>query len=96
MAATLRVRTVPWYRKRDAPRTVLMYLCFALFGTLLKKSLDGVDRDLLRTAVAAGLRNQDGRARGEVGSIYQRLSYDELKPLLPAILDAIVTPAPSG
>ena len=72
------------------------YLCGALFGTLLKKSLDGVDRDLLRKAVAAGLRNQDGRARGEVGGIYQQLSYDELKPLLPAILEAILTPAPSG
>ena len=72
------------------------YLCSVLFGTLLKKSLDGVDRDLLRKAVAAGLRNQDGRARGEVGSIYKQLSYDELKPLLPAILEAIATPAPSG
>ena len=72
------------------------YLCGALFGALLKKSLDGVDRDLLRKAVAAGLRNQDGRARGEVGGIYQQLSYDELKPLLPAILEAILTPAPSG
>ena len=72
------------------------YLCSALFGKLLKTSLDGVDRDLLRKAVAAGLRNQDGRARGEVGGIYQQLSYDELKPLMPAILEAIVTPAPSG
>lgn len=72
------------------------YLCSVLFGSLLKKSLAGVDRALLRKAVAAGLLNQDGRARGEIGSIYQRLSYDELKPLLPAILGAIVTPAPSG
>jgi len=72
------------------------FLCFALFGKLLKHSLDGVDRDLLRKAVAAGLRNQDGRARGDIAGIYQRLSYDELKPLLPAILEAIVTPAPSG
>ncbi len=72
------------------------YLCSALFGTLLNKSLDGVDHDLLRKAVVAGLRNQDGRARGEVGGIYGKLSYDELKPLLPAILEAIVTPAPSG
>ncbi len=72
------------------------YLCFALFGKMLKRSLDGVDRDLLRKAVAAGLRNQDGRARGDIAGIYQRLSYDELKPLLPAILEAIVTPAPSG
>ena len=72
------------------------YLCFTLFGTMLKRSLDGVDRDLLRKAVAAGLRNQDGRARGDAGGIYKQLSYDELKPLLPAIHEAIVTPAPSG
>lgn len=72
------------------------FLCFALFGKMLKRSLDGVDRDLLRKAVAAGLRNEDGRARGDIGGIYQRLTYDELKPLLPAILEAIVTPAPSG
>ena len=72
------------------------YLCSALFGTLLKKSLDGVDRDLLRKAVVAGLRNQDGRARGEVGGIYQQLTFDDIKPLLPAILEAIATPAPSG
>ena len=72
------------------------YLCFAVFGKMLKKSLDGVDRDLLRKAVAAGLRNQDGRARGEVGGIYQQLGYEEIKPLLPAIHEAIVKPAPSG
>jgi hypothetical protein len=72
------------------------YLCFAVFGQMLKHSLDGADRDLLRKAVAAGLRNEDGRARGEVGAVYQRLGYDEIKPLLPAIREAIVTPAPSG
>jgi hypothetical protein len=72
------------------------YLSFAVFGKLLKRSLDGVDRELLREAVAAGLKNQDGRARGAVGGIYQQLSYDEIKPLLPTIHEAIVTPAPSG
>jgi len=72
------------------------YLCFAVFGQMLKRSLDGVDRDLLRNAVAAGLQNQDGRARGTVGGIYQQLSYEEIKPLLPAVHEAIVTPAPSG
>ncbi len=82
--------------KEDPRAMEQRYLCSALFGTLLKKSLDGVDRDLLRKAVAAGLRNQDGRARGEVGGIYKQLTYDELKPLMPAILEAIVTPAPSG
>jgi hypothetical protein len=72
------------------------YLCFAVFGQMLKRSLDGVDRELLREAVAAGLHNQDGRARGTVGGIYQQLSYEEIKPLLPSIHEAIVIPAPSG
>ncbi len=72
------------------------YLCFAVFGKLLRNPLDGVDRDLLRQAIAAGLSNQDGRARGEVSGIYAQLSLDDLKPLLPAIREAVVTPAPSG
>jgi hypothetical protein len=72
------------------------YLSSALFGTMLKKSIDGVDRDLLRKAVVAGLKNQDGRARGVVSGIYQQLSFEEIKPLLPAILEAIKEPAPSG
>jgi hypothetical protein len=72
------------------------YLSFAVFGNMLKKSLEGVDRDLLREAVVAGLKNQDGRSRGTVGGIYQQLSYEEIKPLLPAIHEAIVVPAPSG
>lgn len=72
------------------------YLCFAVFGTMLKKSPGGVDRDLLAKAVAAGLRNQDGRARGAIGGVYGQLTYEEIKPLLPAIHEAIITPAPSG
>ena len=72
------------------------FLSFAVFGTMLRNSLDGVDRDQLRKAIAAGLTNQDGRARGTVGRIYGRLSYEEIKPLLPAIHRAIVEPAPSG
>jgi hypothetical protein len=72
------------------------YLCTALFGTMLKRSLEGVDRKLLDKAVAAGLHNQDGAARGQIGGIYQQLTYDEIKPLLPAIYEAIVKPAPSG
>ncbi len=72
------------------------YLCFAVFGTMLKKSTEGVDGDQLRKSVAAGLQNQDGRARGSVGGIYDKLTYEEIKPLLPAIHEAIVKPAPSG
>jgi hypothetical protein len=72
------------------------YLCFSVFDNMLKKSLDGVDREQLRKAVTAGLQNEDGRARSSIGSVYRLLSYDEIKPLLPVIHEAIVKPAPSG
>ncbi|MFP4058487.1 MAG: DUF6288 domain-containing protein, partial [Candidatus Brocadiia bacterium] len=75
------------------------YLCFALFDRrrgMLARSLEGVDREALYAAVRAGLRNEDGRARGTISSVYQNLSYEEIKPLLPAIHEAIVEPAPSG
>ena len=81
----------------DDPRAMEQrYLSFVVFGTMLKRSIKGVDQDLLRKAVAAGLQNQDGRARGAVGGIYQVLTYEEIEPLLPAVYEAIVTPAPSG
>lgn len=74
------------------------YLSFALFdgGGMLSRSLEGVDREALYKAVRAGLKNQDGRARGSIGSVYPNLSFEEIKPLLPAIYQAIIEPAPSG
>ncbi len=74
------------------------YLSFALFDDsgMLRRSLDGVDREALYKAVRAGLKNQDGRARGSIGSVYRNLSAEDIKPLLPAIYQAIVEPAPSG
>jgi hypothetical protein len=72
------------------------YLSFAVFGKMLRNSLDKVDRDLLRQAIVAGLKNEDGRARGEVGRIYSKLTYEEIKPILPAIHEAIAKPSPSG
>jgi len=75
------------------------YLSFALFDRregLLKKSIDGVDREALARAVRAGLHNQDGHARSQIGNIYSRLSAEEIEPLLPAIHEAIVRPAPSN
>jgi len=72
------------------------YLCSTVFGKMLKQSLAGVDQALLCKAVIAGLQNQDGRARGEISSIYPQLSYEQVKPLLPAILQSIKEPAPSG
>jgi hypothetical protein len=85
---------------RDDPRGMEQrYLCFALFnkrGGMLSRSLDGVDREALYAAVRAGLLNQDGRARGSVGSVYEKLGFEQARPLLPAIYRAIVEPAPSG
>ena len=75
------------------------FLSFALFerrNGLIGRSLEEVDRQLLLKAVRAGLLNEDARSRGSFGSVYRNLSLEELKPLLPAIRDAIREPAPSG
>lgn len=72
------------------------YLCDVVFGRMLKNSLESVDKDLLRKAIAAALKNQDGRARSNTANIFKHLPYENIKPLLPAILDAVATPAPSG
>lgn len=74
------------------------YLSFAMFNRsgLLGRSIEGVDRDLLLEAVSAGLANEDGRARGALGSVYSKLTLEEIRPLLPAIHAAVVESAPSG
>ena len=85
--------------KNDPRNMEQRYLSFALFegrSGLISKSLDGVDRKLLGDAVRAGLRNQDGRARGTYASVYNNLSFEEIKPLLPAVYQAIIEPSPSG
>lgn len=84
--------------KNDPRGMQQRYLSFALFERdgLLGRSLEGVDRPALYKAVRAGLKNEDGRARGSIGSVYRHLSFEEIKPLLPAIYDAVIQPAPSG
>ncbi len=74
------------------------FLSSAIFSKMLTstKSLDGVDREKLRNAIALGLKNQDGHARSDISQIYRHLSFEELQPLLPTILEAIEEPAPSG
>ncbi|MFT7618395.1 MAG: hypothetical protein ACI97A_002038 [Planctomycetota bacterium] len=85
---------------KDDPRDMeRRYLTLALFnqrGGLVGRSLEGVDRDLLVKAVRASLLNEDGRARGSVASVYKNLTFKQLGPLLPAIYEAIIVPAPSG
>ena len=89
----------------DDPRGLVQrYVTFSLFYPgnvldvrgMLARSLDGIDRRLLYPAVEAALLNEDGRSRAAVGTVYDHLSFEEIKPLLPAIYRAIVEPAPSG
>lgn len=85
--------------KEDPRNMQQRYLTFALFSKrdgLIGDSLEGVDRELLYKAVIAGLQNEDGRARGTFVSVYDMLGDEEIKPLIPAILRAVVEPAPSG
>lgn len=74
------------------------YFSYALFrrGGLLAGSLDGIDMANFYKAIEAGLKNEDGRARGSVASVYRNLSKEQITPLLPAILKAVVEPSPSG
>jgi hypothetical protein len=74
------------------------FVSFAIFSEMLPatKSFEEIDQQQLRSAIASGLKNQDGHARSEISSVFGRLSYEQLRPLFPAILDAIEKPAPSG
>jgi hypothetical protein len=88
----------------DPRGMVQRYVAFCLFypGTVLNErglvshSLAGVDRRLLYPAVEAVLQNQDGRARGTIGTVYDQLTFEEVRPLLPAVYRAVVEPPPSG
>ncbi|MEY3395885.1 MAG: hypothetical protein RL346_2122 [Verrucomicrobiota bacterium] len=81
----------------DDPRGMEQrYVTTVVFRQMLGNSLDGVDRELLNQAVRAGLKNEDGRARGTISTVYGKLSYEEIQPLLPAIHEAVAKPSPSG
>lgn len=85
---------------KEDPRAMQQrFVSMALLGSrneLLGPSLEGVDRRQLDRAVRSGLLNEDGWCRGNIARLYERLTYAEIKPLLPAILEAVVNPAPSG
>lgn len=84
---------------KNDPRGMLQrYLCFHLFTGrgILGSDFQGVDKQALDAAIRMGLQNQDGRARSSVSSIYQKLTYEQIRPLLPFVMDAITKPAPSG
>ena len=85
--------------KLDPRKMEQRFLSMALFDKkkgLLRKSLEGVDPQELYGAVRAGLQNDDSLARAAYESVFKRLSYEEIQPILPAIHQAILEPAPSG
>ncbi|MES2981522.1 MAG: DUF6288 domain-containing protein [Verrucomicrobiota bacterium] len=82
--------------KEDPRGMEQRFISSSVFSHMLRNSLDGVDREKLFTAVRAGLKNEDGRARGSIASVYKKLSTEEIQPLLPAIYQAAAIPSPSG
>ena len=64
--------------------------------SILSDSLEGVDRSLLYAAIGEILKNEDGRIRGLVAPVYKLLSPQDIAALLPDIVAAVRTPAPSG
>jgi HEAT repeat protein len=64
--------------------------------SLLADSLEGVDRALLYPAVETLLRNQDGATRGQLRPVYGKLDDRDLATLMPAIVEAVRKPSPSG
>lgn len=63
--------------------------------TILENSLDGVDRHLLYPAMSAVLQNNDAAARGSLIPYLDKLNDQDLAAMLPAIIKAIETMAPS-
>jgi hypothetical protein len=84
--------------KNDPRGMQQRFLSAAIFdrGGQMFKLLAAADQNALSKAVQAGLQNQDGHARTVISSIYCTLSLERIKPLFPAIYQAIITPAPSG
>lgn len=92
----------------DPRRCVMGPICEVLFrpgpgrgqpASILRKNLDPVDaatRPLLIAALREVLHSEDGRIRGNVGSVYPMLTPTELAQLMPEIVEAIRIPAPSG
>jgi hypothetical protein len=98
------LRLAAYEDPKDPREMVRRYVSFALFypggalGTsgLVARNLDNVDREELYEAVRTLLQHPDGRSRGAVGSVYTQLTFEEIRPILPAIHKAVVEVSPSG
>jgi len=92
-------------KPRDDPRNFTQRaLAFCLFYPggalgmkgLIADSLEGLDKDLLYTAIREVMKSDDGRARGCMRSVFKRLTLEDIIALGPDILRAIEEKSPSG
>lgn len=87
----------------DPRRMAQRAACVAMFSHLpgtrtipiLNGTLEGVDRTLLLPAMQSALQNEDSVVRASVGRMYGRLNDQDLAKLLPDIIKATETLAPS-
>ena len=71
-------------------------LAQALFGGLLRNSIEGVDKRTLYQAIRAIAQNPDGRARANLGRTFGNLlTLEDVEALAPDLLAAIKVPAPA-
>jgi hypothetical protein len=71
-------------------------LAEALFGGLMRNSLQGVEKDLLYLAIRAVSRNPDGMARMRLRNCFENLlTVEDVQALAPDILAAVETPCPA-
>ncbi|MCF7955658.1 MAG: DUF6288 domain-containing protein [Phycisphaerae bacterium] len=71
-------------------------LANALFGGLLRNSIEGIDKKVLYAAIRAIAQNPDGRARGNLQGIFEKLlTLEDAEALAPDLLNAILVPAPA-
>ena len=64
--------------------------------SLLSESLDGVDREQLHLVMKSFLENDDSVVRASVVQALEMLEDRDLGPLLPSLVKAIETPAPTN
>lgn len=71
-------------------------LAEALFDGLLRKSIRGVDTNLLYPAIRAVAKNADGMARMRLRATFEKqLTLEDVIALAPDILEAVKTPSPA-
>jgi hypothetical protein len=71
-------------------------LAEALFGGLMRNSVQGIDTNLLYPAIQAVSRNADGMARMHLRNTFEKqLTAEDVQALGPDILAAVLTPCPA-